>query len=61
MIWELVLGGMRIHIVQRPNRQMGHVVCPQTGTCDVCRGGLPGMKELENCSLLALAMTCKQM
>ncbi|KAL4979648.1 hypothetical protein BDW66DRAFT_94630 [Aspergillus desertorum] len=45
MIWELVLGGMRIHIIQRPDRRMGHVVCPAavTGieTCDICRGGLP--------------------
>ncbi|KAL4998840.1 hypothetical protein BDV10DRAFT_166406 [Aspergillus recurvatus] len=44
-IWELVLGGMRIHIIQRPDRRMGHVVCPGavTGTeaCDICRGGLP--------------------
>ncbi|PYI05797.1 hypothetical protein BO78DRAFT_397899 [Aspergillus sclerotiicarbonarius CBS 121057] len=62
MIWELVLGGKRIHIVQRTNRQMGHVVCPQTGACDVCRGGLPGIKDPESsgCGLLALAMTCKQ-
>ncbi|KAL6229933.1 hypothetical protein BDW75DRAFT_245296 [Aspergillus navahoensis] len=45
MIWELVLGGVRIHIIQRSNRRMGHVVCPSavTGTevCDICRGGLP--------------------
>ncbi|KAL4983013.1 hypothetical protein BDW68DRAFT_43161 [Aspergillus falconensis] len=45
MIWELVLGGMRIHIIQRPDRRMGHVVCPsavtETGACDICRGGLP--------------------
>ncbi|RAK97817.1 uncharacterized protein BO80DRAFT_427875 [Aspergillus ibericus CBS 121593] len=60
MIWELLLGGMRIHIVQRANRQMGHVVCPQTGACDVCRGGLPGMKEVDGGRLLALARTCKQ-
>ncbi|KAL4766014.1 uncharacterized protein BDW70DRAFT_127095 [Aspergillus foveolatus] len=45
MIWELVLGGMRIHIIQRPDRRMGHVVCPGAVTkieaCDICRGGLP--------------------
>lgn len=59
MIWEMVLGGMRIHIIQRPNRRMGHVVCPQTSACDICRGGLPGTKE--SAGLLALSMTCKQM
>ncbi|PWY78549.1 hypothetical protein BO94DRAFT_497916 [Aspergillus sclerotioniger CBS 115572] len=60
MIWEMVLGKRRIHIVQRPNRQMGHVVCPQTDTCDVCRGGLPMITPSGRCILLALAMTCKQ-
>ena len=59
MIWEMVLGGMRIHIVQRQNRRMGHIVCPQTSACDICRGGLPGMKV--SAGLLALSMTCKQM
>lgn len=41
MIWEEVLGGMRIHIVQRSDRRMSHVVCPATEACDICRGGLP--------------------
>ncbi|KAL4912792.1 hypothetical protein BDW62DRAFT_193884 [Aspergillus aurantiobrunneus] len=69
MIWELVLGGMRIHIVQRLDRRMGHVVCPITtgaGACDICRGGLPpsawnregGSRLLSG--LLALPITCKQ-
>ncbi|RAH77328.1 hypothetical protein BO86DRAFT_347666 [Aspergillus japonicus CBS 114.51] len=43
-IWELVQGGMRIHIVQRANRRMGHVVCPSRDgvlACEICQGGLP--------------------
>ncbi|PYH49070.1 uncharacterized protein BP01DRAFT_287939 [Aspergillus saccharolyticus JOP 1030-1] len=63
-IWELVAGGMRIHIVQRANRQLGHVVCPaQTGgCCEICRGGLPSAKSRTKPTtrLLALALTCKQ-
>ncbi|RAL11318.1 uncharacterized protein BO97DRAFT_406263 [Aspergillus homomorphus CBS 101889] len=62
MIWELVLGGMRIHIVQRSNRRMGHVVCPETtGGCEICQGGLPSAKAVtKRTGLLALALTCKQ-
>ncbi|RDW93941.1 uncharacterized protein DSM5745_01263 [Aspergillus mulundensis] len=45
MIWEAVLGGMRIHIIQRSDKRMGHVVCPalepDAEPCDICRGGLP--------------------
>ncbi|KAL4910863.1 hypothetical protein BDW74DRAFT_141999 [Aspergillus multicolor] len=47
MIWEEALGGLRIHIIQRSDRRMGHVVCPATGPkgeaepCEICRGGLP--------------------
>ncbi|PLB45532.1 hypothetical protein P170DRAFT_439281 [Aspergillus steynii IBT 23096] len=58
MIWELVLGGMRIHIVQRPNRRMGHVVCPRTKACEICRGGLPSREG--DRKLLGLVMACKQ-
>ncbi|KKK20791.1 hypothetical protein ARAM_003820 [Aspergillus rambellii] len=66
MIWELVLGGMRIHIVQRTDRRMGHVVCPPplTAPCEICRGGLPpsGREGDSHISgdLLALSMACKQ-
>ena len=28
MIWESVLGGHRLHILQRTNRQLGHIICP---------------------------------
>ncbi|EPS30271.1 hypothetical protein PDE_05222 [Penicillium oxalicum 114-2] len=28
MIWESVLGGHRLHILQRANRQLGHIICP---------------------------------
>lgn len=28
MIWEYVLGGQRIHIIQRSRQRLGHVVCP---------------------------------
>ncbi|KAJ0419251.1 hypothetical protein BJY00DRAFT_164823 [Aspergillus carlsbadensis] len=68
MIWEQVLSGMRIHIIQRSDRRMGHVVCSLTDACDICRGGLPP----SGCSsskagdsrtvshLLALPMACKQ-
>ncbi|BCS24166.1 uncharacterized protein APUU_40610S [Aspergillus puulaauensis] len=66
MIWEQVLGGIRIHIIQRADRRMGHVVCPASGACDICRGGLPpsSCKEspphIPSSSLLALPLACKQ-
>lgn len=28
MIWEMVLGGQRLHIIQRNNQRLGHIVCP---------------------------------
>ncbi|RAH44013.1 uncharacterized protein BO95DRAFT_189486 [Aspergillus brunneoviolaceus CBS 621.78] len=74
-IWELVQGGMRIHIVQRANRRMGHVVCPETSGggrrdgvvrgCEICQGGLPSATKAASRrpttpGLLALALTCKQ-
>ncbi|KAL4924139.1 uncharacterized protein BDV17DRAFT_275315 [Aspergillus undulatus] len=69
MIWEQVLGGMRIHIIQRSDRRMGHVICPAVGSCDICRAGLPlpGYSK-SSCSeadsqlngLLALPLVCKQ-
>lgn len=67
MIWEQVLGGMRIHIIQRADRRMGHVACPASEACDICRGGLPpsSCKEsrphIPSSSLLALPLACKQM
>ncbi|KAL4948394.1 hypothetical protein BDW69DRAFT_176533 [Aspergillus filifer] len=70
MIWERVLGGMRIHIIQRSDRRMGHVVCPATGSCDICRAGLPlpGYSKFScreedtrpSSGLLALPLVCKQ-
>ncbi|CAG8186183.1 unnamed protein product [Penicillium olsonii] len=54
MIWEFVLGGQRIHIVQRSGKQLGHVICSCPGRdanvssnmlkhrrrddCDICHG-----------------------
>ncbi|KAJ6021792.1 hypothetical protein N7540_007296 [Penicillium herquei] len=32
MIWEMVLGGRRFHIIQRSNQRLGHIVCPHSGT-----------------------------
>ncbi|KAL3474729.1 hypothetical protein BJX99DRAFT_231216 [Aspergillus californicus] len=73
MVWEQVLGKMRIHIIQRGDRRMGHVVCPLTtmsqvtaaDACEICRGGLPpsgcskdGLRVMGD--LLALPMACKQ-
>ncbi|KAJ5641703.1 hypothetical protein N7490_005703 [Penicillium lividum] len=57
MIWEMVLGGQRLHIIQRNNQRLGHIVCP-FGThsdnrartrdrdrdpfCEICHGhGIP--------------------
>ena len=41
VIWENVLGGSRLHIIQRTRRRLGYIVCPETGSCEICRGGLP--------------------
>ncbi|KAL4878367.1 hypothetical protein BJY04DRAFT_111850 [Aspergillus karnatakaensis] len=66
MIWKEVLGGMRIHIIQRTDRRMGHVICPISEVCDICRGGLPPSgccREKESratSDILALPMACKQ-
>ncbi|PLB39080.1 uncharacterized protein BDW47DRAFT_124718 [Aspergillus candidus] len=60
LIWEFVFADLRLHIVQRPNRRMGHVVCPGTAvSCEICQGGLPCPKKGPS-GLLALSMVCKQ-
>jgi hypothetical protein len=66
MIWETLLAGLRLHIIQRSQRRLGFVVCPQEkDSCEICRGGLhQPVKDGERCSdwpLLSLPMTCKQM
>ena len=65
MIWEAALGGLCLHIIQRPQRRLGHIVCPRKESCEVCRGGLhqpvKGSESLSSWSLLSLPMTCKQM
>jgi hypothetical protein len=33
IIWEMVLGGQRLHIIQRSGQRLGHVICP------LCPGG----------------------
>ncbi|KAJ6171916.1 hypothetical protein N7470_000983 [Penicillium chermesinum] len=55
IIWEMALGGRRIHIIQR-NQRLGHIVCPLRETmpssakiktqqgarnpfCEICNGG----------------------
>jgi hypothetical protein len=65
LIWEMVVGGMRIHIIQRPNRRMGHIVCSHAETCDICSGNVPQLAKDEEArrktQLLSLALTCKLM
>lgn len=65
MIWEMVLGGLRLHIIQRSKKRLGYVICSQRDSCGICRGGLPQpVKNPETCSnmnLMALPVTCKQM
>lgn len=54
MIWELVLGDNRFHIIQRTGQRLGHIVCPLGTTpsakptkpqhktrsfCEICHGG----------------------
>ncbi|GAQ07151.1 hypothetical protein ALT_4472 [Aspergillus lentulus] len=46
LIWEMVLGGMRIHIIQRPNRRMSHILAKDGA----------GRRKTQ---LLSLALTCK--
>ncbi|RAO67037.1 uncharacterized protein BHQ10_003049 [Talaromyces amestolkiae] len=66
VIWEMVLGGLRLHIIQRSKRRLGCVICPspQKDTCDICRGVLQQpVKSAEthsNVNLIALLVTCKQ-
>lgn len=65
MVWEEALGGFRLHIIQRSHRRLGHVICPLSESCEICRGGLPQpVRDGEAPSewnLLSLPMTCKQM
>lgn len=58
MIWERVLGGMRLHIIQRSRRRLGYIVCPQTLLCEICQGGLP-QPVRDGCRSLALAWNWK--
>ncbi|KAF9888321.1 hypothetical protein FE257_008754 [Aspergillus nanangensis] len=63
LIWELVLGEKRIHIIQQSNRRMGHVVCPRNDACEICQGGRapsPSKCRDNPDALLALSLTCKQ-
>jgi hypothetical protein len=65
VIWEMVLGGLRLHIIQRSKRRLGCVICPRKDTCDICRGVLQQpVKSAEthsNVNLISLLVTCKQM
>lgn len=66
LIWELVLGGLRLHIIQRTNRRLGHIVCPASD-CDTCEcSGLSqpakdGDLRYDRQNLLGLSKTCNQM
>lgn len=64
-LWEVVLGGLKLHIIQRSPKRLGCVICPQEDHCDICRGVLQQpVKSAETCSnvnLLSLLVTCKQM
>ncbi|KAE8551742.1 hypothetical protein EYB25_005632 [Talaromyces marneffei] len=65
VIWEMVLGGLRLHIIQRSKRRLGCVICPQEDTCDICRGVLQQpVKSTETCcsnvNLISLLVSCKQ-
>lgn len=61
LIWEKVLGGMRIHVIQRSNRRMGHVICSNTEACEICQGGRPQPSRKNRPDLLlALSLTCQQ-
>ncbi|KAJ9234107.1 hypothetical protein C8Q69DRAFT_271487 [Paecilomyces variotii] len=64
IIWEQVLGGRRLHIIQKCRRRLCHVSCPLRESCDICRGGLAQpAKDCEvphDWDLLSLPMTCKQ-
>ncbi|KAJ5676239.1 hypothetical protein N7462_009136 [Penicillium macrosclerotiorum] len=54
IVWEMVLGGLRLHIIQCNGPRLGHIVCPRntddtlnckpsTGSlCEICHGaGIP--------------------
>ncbi|KAL4891790.1 hypothetical protein BDV59DRAFT_64273 [Aspergillus ambiguus] len=61
LIWEMALGGMRIHIIQRANRRMGHIICPYTDACEICQGGrAQSPRPRQTQAILALSLTCKQ-
>lgn len=53
MIWEMVMGDKRLHIIQRSQQRLGHIVCPlsisatsaktrcqtRESFCEICHGG----------------------
>ena len=75
LIWEYVLGGRCIHIVQWASRRMGYALCPNSDgdgnkgkTCDVCQTGLLSRRacakrggKTETRGLLSLLLVCRQM
>ena len=56
MIWERVLGGSRLHIIQRPGRRLAHIICPDALLCDICQDGLPQPVK-DGCRSLPLTPT----
>ncbi|KAJ5601993.1 hypothetical protein N7510_011527 [Penicillium lagena] len=70
MIWEFVLGGHKLHIIQRGGRRLGHVVCPDEESCEICHGnGIaqpvkeagPVFSRPGRDNILALPLACRQM
>lgn len=70
IIWEFVLGGHKLHIIQRCGRRLGHVVCPDEESCEICHGnGIaqpvkeagPVLSRPGREIILALPLACRQM
>ncbi|KAJ6041633.1 hypothetical protein N7460_007023 [Penicillium canescens] len=65
LVWEAALGGLRLHIIQRHKRRLGHIVCPQLDSCVICNEKVaqPVKGDIAQVtgSLIALPMVCRQM
>jgi hypothetical protein len=64
MIWGAVLGNMRLHIIQRHEEKIGHVVCWRLSSCAICSEKIcqPVTDDiaLANWNLLSLPVACIQ-
>jgi hypothetical protein len=70
MIWEFVLGGHTLHVIQRCGQRLGHIVCPDNEGCEICHGNgiAQPVKEADPVFsrsgrdiLLALPLACRQL